>query len=295
MPSAASRRRTAIRCRSLCCPPDSRADLNNVPPNFNAFLNYPARHQVRRAGDARQRRARMPCAAPSSQAQNGRPRPTLVEMPGRRLQRGDSRAVRYVPTHRATHRAGPAGGRRGGRVLIAAERPVIYAGQGVHYAKAWPQLQQLAELLEAPVTTSLEGKSAFPETHPLSLGCAGRSMPRPAWTSLQNADVIFGIGCSLRAHQLRRRRCRRARRSSTRRSTRPTSTRMCPCELRADRRCGADAGRADRRGLATDSAASRADVPTRWRRRSPPVREEWLARVEAEADQRRDAASRPTA
>jgi thiamine pyrophosphate-dependent acetolactate synthase large subunit-like protein len=80
--------------------------------------------------------------------------------------------------------------------LVNAARPVLYAGQGVHYAKAWSQLRQLAELLEAPVTTSLQGKSAFPEDHPLSLGSGGRSLPKPVHHFLQNSDVIFGIGCS---------------------------------------------------------------------------------------------------
>src|SRR6266508_4039014 len=83
--------------------------------------------------------------------------------------------------------------------LVAAERPVIYVGQGVHYAKAWKQLRELAELLEAPVTTSLEGKSAFPETHPLSLGSGGRSMPGPVHQFLADSDVILGIGCSFAA------------------------------------------------------------------------------------------------
>jgi acetolactate synthase-1/2/3 large subunit len=50
--------------------------------------------------------------------------------------------------------------------------------------------------LAAPVTTSLEGKSAFPENHPLSLGSGGRSMPKSVYDFLNNADVIFGIGCS---------------------------------------------------------------------------------------------------
>src|SRR5207237_1199359 len=77
-----------------------------------------------------------------------------------------------------------------------AERPVIYAGQGVHYAKAWTQLRELAELREAPVTTSLQGKSAFPETHPLSLGSGGRSIGKQLYHFLTNADLIFGIGCS---------------------------------------------------------------------------------------------------
>jgi acetolactate synthase-1/2/3 large subunit len=66
----------------------------------------------------------------------------------------------------------------------------------VHYAQAWAQLRALAELLEAPVTTTIEGKSAFPEYHPLALGCAGRSMPRPVHDFLHRADLILGIGCS---------------------------------------------------------------------------------------------------
>jgi acetolactate synthase-1/2/3 large subunit len=73
---------------------------------------------------------------------------------------------------------------------------VIYAGQGVHYAKAWDALKRLAELLAAPVTSSLGGKSAFPESHELALGSGGRSMPAPVHHFLQKADLIFGIGCS---------------------------------------------------------------------------------------------------
>ncbi len=55
---------------------------------------------------------------------------------------------------------------------------------------------QLAEHLGAPVVTSLEGKSAFPEDHPLSLGSGGVAMPKPVRHFLDHADVIFGIGCS---------------------------------------------------------------------------------------------------
>src|SRR5207245_2415839 len=80
--------------------------------------------------------------------------------------------------------------------LVAAQRPVIYAGQGVHYARAWQVLRDLAELLEAPVTTSLQGKSAFPENHPLSLGSGGRPISKQLHHFLTNADLIFGIGCS---------------------------------------------------------------------------------------------------
>ena len=88
--------------------------------------------------------------------------------------------------------------------LLEAECPVIYAGQGVHYARAWDSLKELAELLGAAVTTSLGGKSAFPEDHPLALGSGGRSIPKPVHHFLQKADLIFGIGCSFTRTAFRR-------------------------------------------------------------------------------------------
>ena len=73
---------------------------------------------------------------------------------------------------------------------------MIYAGQGVHYAQAWEELRTLAETWNIPVTTSIEGKSAFPEIHPLSLGSGGLANPRTVKDFWQEADVIFGVGCS---------------------------------------------------------------------------------------------------
>src|SRR6266511_5190266 len=83
------------------------------------------------------------------------------------------------------------------RVLVGARRPVIYAGQGVHYAKAWNKLRELAELLEAPVATTLPGKSAFDEMHPLALGSGGAAIPETVQRFLTQADVVFAIGASL--------------------------------------------------------------------------------------------------
>jgi acetolactate synthase-1/2/3 large subunit len=169
--------------------------LTNIPPNFNAFLNY--RHVTKwieqvTCADATpeaMRRAFTP-------ARNGRPRPVLVEFPTDVLQEDVPEPISYEPTPRTRSAPDPTAVAEVAEVLVKAERPVIYAGQGVHYARAWDQLRRLAELLEAPVTTSLEGKSAFPESHPLSLGSGGRSMPRTVRHYLDNADVILGIGCS---------------------------------------------------------------------------------------------------
>ena len=169
--------------------------LTNIPPNFSAFLNY--RHVTKwieqvTCADATpdaMRRA-------FTQARNGRPRPVLVEFPTDVLAEEVPEPIAYQPVPRTRGGPDPQAVAEVAQVLVQAERPVIYAGQGVHYARAWDQLRRLAELLEAPVTTSLEGKSAFPESHPLSLGSGGRSMPRTVRHYLDNADVILGIGCS---------------------------------------------------------------------------------------------------
>jgi acetolactate synthase-1/2/3 large subunit len=83
--------------------------------------------------------------------------------------------------------------------LVNARMPLIYAGQGVHYARAWDELKAVAELLEAPVSTSLEGKSAFPETHALSLGAGGVAMSRALAAYVAESDVVFGAGASFSA------------------------------------------------------------------------------------------------
>jgi len=127
---------------------------------------------------------------------NGRPRPVLVEFPVDVLREEVPDGWTYTPAPRMRTGPDPRAVSEVAAALVAAERPVIYAGQGVHYAKAWKQLRELAELLEAPVTTSLQGKSAFPETHPLSLGSGGRSISRQLHHFLTNTDLIFGIGCS---------------------------------------------------------------------------------------------------
>lgn len=129
------------------------------------------------------------------QLRNGRPGPVLLEVP-LDVFNEDVPEFTYVPSFTARTAPDPKDVAVAAKVLAAAERPVIYAGQGVHYAKAWPELRALAEAWNIPVTTSIEGKSAFPEDHPLSLGSGGRANPRPVIEFLNDADVILGVGCS---------------------------------------------------------------------------------------------------
>jgi len=169
--------------------------LINVPPNFNAFLNYRnitkwcEQVTVADAVPDALRRA-------FTQVKNGRPRPVLVEIPSDVMAEDIGAELSYKPAPRTRSGPDPTAVADVAEVLVNAERPVIYVGQGVHYARAWQPLRELAELLEAPVTGSLEGKSAFPEDHRLSLGVGSRSIPKPVRHFLNKADVIFGIGCS---------------------------------------------------------------------------------------------------
>jgi thiamine pyrophosphate-dependent acetolactate synthase large subunit-like protein len=82
------------------------------------------------------------------------------------------------------------------RMLAEASRPVILAGQGVLYAGATDELVALAERTGTPVATTLNGKSAFPEDHPLALGTAARTRPETVDRFLGEADVVLGVGTS---------------------------------------------------------------------------------------------------
>jgi thiamine pyrophosphate-dependent acetolactate synthase large subunit-like protein len=169
-----------------------------TPRNFNAYLNF---QHVTKAAEHVGQAANAPAALRRAftQVRNGRPGPVLVELPHDVLAQPLPADAAYAPAPVTRSAPDPAAVDVAAAALVAADRPVIYAGQGVHYAKAWPELLALAELLEAAVTTSLGGKSAFPETHPLSLGTGGRTYPKPVIDFLWDCDVLFGVGCSFGA------------------------------------------------------------------------------------------------
>src|ERR1700682_1591516 len=151
--------------------------LINVQPNFNAFLNY--QHVTKWC-----EQVVMADAVPDAmrraftQVRNGRPRPVMVEIPADVMTEEVPEPLSYDPVPRTRSAPDPQAVSQGACPPVSADHPVIYAGQGVHYARAWDSLRELAELLEAPVTASLEGKSAFPEDHPLALGSGSRAVPK---------------------------------------------------------------------------------------------------------------------
>jgi acetolactate synthase-1/2/3 large subunit len=131
-----------------------------------------------------------------TQLRNGRPRPVLVEAPWDVLAEETPEPLDYAPVVRTRSGPDPEAVRAAAALLVGAQRPLIYAGQGVHWAEAYAELRALAEQLAAPVATSLGGKSAFDETHPLALGAGGAATPGQLRHMLDRADVILGIGCS---------------------------------------------------------------------------------------------------
>ena len=134
----------------------------------------------------------------------GRPGPVMVEIPADvAAEQLDPAVVEsYRPVKAARSEADPRDVMAAARALLEARDPVIHAGQGVLYAEAGPELLELAELTAIPVMTTMGGKSAFPETHPLSLGSASGVMNRPVRHFLGKADVVFGVGTSLTRHPM---------------------------------------------------------------------------------------------
>lgn len=133
----------------------------------------------------------------------GRAGPVLVEIPNdAAVEQFPAGTIDYSPVKRTVAGPNVKDVEAAAKVLVEGKCPVIVAGQGVLWAEATAELIELAELLQAPVTTPLEGKSAFPEHHPLSLGTGAGVMPRPVHTFLQKADVVFAVGASLTKHNI---------------------------------------------------------------------------------------------
>ena len=215
-------------CPVVVLPAGYARNINQVRPNFNAALNF--RHvtkwieqvTVASATEEALRRA-------FTQVKNGRPGPgtgrdsrqiCCVKKSTTQSNIRRRRELKTGPDPRSVSDIAAA--------LVEAQRPVIVAGQGVHYAKAWPQMQKLAELLEAPVMTTLPGKSAFPENHPLALGSGGIGISKQLHHILQNADLVFGIGCSFTRSSFATPMPKGKNDRRMPPSMRPTSTRTCP-------------------------------------------------------------------
>ncbi len=132
----------------------------------------------------------------------GRPGPAMLEIPAdvATAEVDPSVLDGYRPMDAARSAADERDVERAARALLDAKRPVILAGQGALYAEATGELEELAETLQVPAMTTMAGKSAFPERHPLALGSVSGVMNGAAYRFLRDADLVFAVGTSLTRH-----------------------------------------------------------------------------------------------
>ena len=128
---------------------------------------------------------------------SGKAGPVLIEVPDEVFTAEYQGRLDYAPVLVQRAAPDPAAVKKAAEMLLAAKQPLLWAGQGVHYAEASEQLAALAELLPAPVVATNPGKSAIADSHPLALGAATRSRSKMFADFMGRADLILAIGSSL--------------------------------------------------------------------------------------------------
>ena len=123
---------------------------------------------------------------------SGRPGPVVIAIPDPNLQYDDT-ADPYIPVKGSKSMPDPADVSGAIDLLLKAENPLIYAGEGVIYAGASDELTEFAELVNTPVVSTLKAKGAFPENNPLFVGVRGDQVNE----YLNKCDLLFAIGSSL--------------------------------------------------------------------------------------------------
>lgn len=132
-------------------------------------------------------------------ATTGRPGPVLIDVPKNISQgpfSGDLNATFDLPGYHPGDCMNicETAAKQAADLISKAKRPVILAGQGCMIARADKELLELAEKLNAPVTTTLLGKGVFPESHPLSLGMLGMHGTAYANKAMVECDLLLNVG-----------------------------------------------------------------------------------------------------
>jgi acetolactate synthase-1/2/3 large subunit len=130
-------------------------------------------------------------------ASTGRPGPVLIDLP-KDIQNAvfdySYPETIQLQSYKPTFTGHPLQIKKACALIEKAERPVLYVGGGAIIADASDEVRALAETIMAPVTTTLMGKGAFPEDHPLSLGMLGMHGTRFANYSIVDCDLLIAIG-----------------------------------------------------------------------------------------------------
>ena len=134
-------------------------------------------------------------------ATTGRPGPVLIDVPKDVLQNTmtwswptDEEVVASLPGYKPTTKGHPKMIKEAAKLILAAEKPLLYIGGGVLKARAADVVRELAELLQIPVVTTLMARGAFPDNHPLCLGMPGMHGNATAITAMQKSDLLINFG-----------------------------------------------------------------------------------------------------
>jgi acetolactate synthase-1/2/3 large subunit len=134
-------------------------------------------------------------------ATTGRPGPVLIDVPKDVLQNTmtwswptDEEVIASLPGYKPTTMGDPEMIKEAAKLILAAEKPLLYIGGGVLKARAADVVRELAELLKIPVVTTLMARGAFPDNHPLCLGMPGMHGNATAITAMQKSDLLINFG-----------------------------------------------------------------------------------------------------
>ena len=130
-------------------------------------------------------------------ATTGRPGPVLIDFP--KDVATDTMEWYWpdsvdLPGYHPPSHADPSAIQAAAALVLAAERPVIYAGGGILKSGASEALRELADLTGIPVVTTLMARGSFPDSHPLCLGMPGMHGNYTAVTAIQKADLLLALG-----------------------------------------------------------------------------------------------------
>ena len=169
----------------------------SVRPNFSAVQKYQgwvkqieAIYTPDQVGDVMRRAFHA--------LRNGTPGPVVVELTGDVCAQEIPEAAQNYQSPKLTRQAPEAADiAAAAKALLGAKKPMIWAGAGVLFSGATDALRELAELTATPVFTTMPGKSAIDERHPLALGAGSGATTLAAHRWLTDSDVLLALGSSL--------------------------------------------------------------------------------------------------
>ena len=130
-------------------------------------------------------------------AATGRPGPVLIDLPKDVLNAEmvwHKPAQLNMPGYKPTVDAHPRPIKEAIKLIMASKRPVLYVGGGIIKAGAHEELLRFAEATQIPVVTTLMGRGAIPDLHPLALGMPGMHGNYTAVTAIQKSDLLIAMG-----------------------------------------------------------------------------------------------------